>query len=401
MKRVLFVDDEPKVLDGLRRMLRCMRHTWSMEFAEGGAAALEILRTNPADVVVTDMRMPGMDGAAFLREVMVECPSAARIILSGQCDRETVLNTVCLAHQFLTKPSDPVTLKHTVGRACDLRDQLPNERYREIVSCMKALPSDPRLYKDICSELDSSDGSIARIANWIADDVGMAVKILQLVNSSFFGSPQRLYDPARAASLFDLDTLRALFHRTEAFAPFTAVPRLLSPDVLEEHSRQVAALAAEIAKNETQSDAFAEKAYLAGLLHDTGLLLLSEREPESYSRILAKTIERQSAFWDEEYAEMQTTHAAVGAYLLGLWGIDDEIVRAVANHHRPSCSTDTEFTLLTAIHVAEAFSRDACTGMLKQEAWLDEEYLERLGLAHRLPTWEQICQQHSRTGEAP
>ena len=62
MKRILFVDDEPKVLEGIQRMLRPMRHEWDMVFAQSGQEALSILAEQPADVVVSDMRMPRMDG---------------------------------------------------------------------------------------------------------------------------------------------------------------------------------------------------------------------------------------------------------------------------------------------------------------------------------------------------
>ncbi len=183
-----------------------------------------------------------------------------------------------------------------------------------------------------------------------------------------------------------------MFTRTEAFAPFTAELRLLNSDILLEHAQQVAALAVAIVQEETQSDALSEKTYLAGLLHDVGVFALFERYPQYYARILELAVERKSPFWQEEFSVIETTHALVGAYLLGLWGLDDEIVRTVAHHHQPSRSDDTEFTMLTAVHVADALCRDGCTGLLRQQSWLDDVYLERLGLTHRVPVWEAICE---------
>jgi YesN/AraC family two-component response regulator len=83
MKRILFVDDESRVLDGLRRMLYAQRQRWEMEFALGGEAALEACEKGAFDVVVSDMRMPGMDGATLLGHIRDRYPSSARVILSG------------------------------------------------------------------------------------------------------------------------------------------------------------------------------------------------------------------------------------------------------------------------------------------------------------------------------
>jgi len=103
-KRILFVDDEPRILDGLRRMLRPQRRVWSMTFANSGLEAVEELKSNSYDVVVTDMRMPGFDGAAVINYVHEHYPEIVRIVLSGFTELETALRAVPIAHQFLTKP---------------------------------------------------------------------------------------------------------------------------------------------------------------------------------------------------------------------------------------------------------------------------------------------------------
>ena len=90
-RRILFVDDEAKVLDGLRNLLRRQRHEWDMLFALSGAAALEELAKAPVDVIVSDMRMPGMDGAELLTRVRTLYPQTARIVLSGHAERGAIL----------------------------------------------------------------------------------------------------------------------------------------------------------------------------------------------------------------------------------------------------------------------------------------------------------------------
>jgi DNA-binding NtrC family response regulator len=120
--RILFVDDEPKVLEALRRMLRKQRPEWDMEFVSGGSQALEQMARSPFDVVVSDIRMPGMDGTQLLTEIRERYPHTVRIILSGQYDGQALLGAVRVAHHHLNKPCDPDTLTATVQQACRLRD---------------------------------------------------------------------------------------------------------------------------------------------------------------------------------------------------------------------------------------------------------------------------------------
>src|ERR1039457_5287307 len=100
MKNLLFVDDEPRVLQGLQRQLRVMREEWQMDFVESGLKAIEFLARTPVDVLVTDMIMPGMDGAQLLTAVMKRYPNTVRLVLSGHADREAVLRLVGAAHQY-------------------------------------------------------------------------------------------------------------------------------------------------------------------------------------------------------------------------------------------------------------------------------------------------------------
>ncbi|KKK69312.1 hypothetical protein LCGC14_2935290, partial [marine sediment metagenome] len=201
MKRhILFVDDEPKVLQGLQRMLRSLRHDWDMEFVESGPDALDRLAGLPFDVVVSDMRMPGMDGSELLQEIATRYPATVRMILSGQCERNAVLKCVGPTHQFLTKPCDSELLKTTVAKACRLRDHLPDEWIKQVVSSVQSLPSWPSNCSEFTEQLQSPAPSIRRLGEIVSHDPALAAKIVQLVSSGFFGSPQRVGNPAHAVS---------------------------------------------------------------------------------------------------------------------------------------------------------------------------------------------------------
>jgi HD-like signal output (HDOD) protein/CheY-like chemotaxis protein len=392
MRRVLFVDDERKVLDGLRRMLYGLRREWQMDFADGGPQALERLAAAPYDVVVTDMRMPGMDGSELLRQVMLHYPATLRIILSGQCDRHTVLKAVEPTHQFLTKPCDPDTLKSTLLRACQRRDQLTDDRYKRLVSQMISVPSLPSRHDALLAELQSSEPSLIRVSEIIGQDMGMAAKIMQLVSTSFFGTPQPLVHPARAASLFDLETLRALALSTEVFSRLAptdpAVPQL---ERLYGHCVDTAVAAREIAWAECRDAGLADQAYLAGLLHDIGLIVIYHYVPDQLAAILAAARGDAIGIYRAEERLGGQTHAHIGAYLIALWGLPDAVIQAVAFHHAPIRSESRGFTPLTAVHVAGGLDEQHLTGDAGPATPIDSAYLERIGLADRLPRWREIC----------
>ena len=220
VKRVLFVDDEPRLLQGLKRMLRGTRQEWELGFAASGAEALATLEQSPYDIVVSDMRMPGMDGAQLLSEVMRRYPKTVRIILSGQSDEESILRCVGKAHQFLAKPCDPDTLTSTIERASALRELLTSESLTKLISQVESLPSLPSLYMMLLEVLSKPEASLQMVADVISRDVGMMARVLQLVNSAFFGFHQHVSDPGRAVSVLGLKTIGALALSAKIFAEY-------------------------------------------------------------------------------------------------------------------------------------------------------------------------------------
>ena len=391
-KQILFVDDEPKILAGLRRMLHGFRREWEMEFAQSAFEALDRLAASPFDVVVTDMRMPGMDGAQLLEEVIRLYPATVRIILSGQSDLQAVFRCVGPAHQFLTKPCHSETLKSTVAQACRLRDHLVDERQKRMVSRVKSVPSRPSLYAALVAELESAQASIERVAEIVSHDVGMTAKTLQLVSSGFFGTPQRVAGPAQAVNLLGLDIVKPLVFSTEAFSPFDAceAERRLFERLID-HSVAVGRAASEIAVSETEDLVLVGDALLAGLLHDVGASVLAQHLPGRYFSMSGWFEPKRLSFRDVEKEALRATHADVGAYLMALWGLPDTIVEAIAHHHFPRLSSSRVFTPLTAVHVANALLEEQIVDVVGRPSPIDMDYLEQIGLAHRVETWREIC----------
>jgi len=394
-KHILFVDDEPKILRGMRRQLNSMADKWYMAFAESGIDALDILGQSdtPYDVIVTDIRMPGIDGIELLKQVQKKFPHMVRIVLTGQVDRDSVIRAVGLAHQFLVKPCTAKTLQVTLSHAFSLRKLLNSNRLKKLVSQLKTLPSLPTLYKNLLSEIQKSDASVKKIGEIIAQDMSMTAKILQLVNSVFFGLRRHISNPTQAVMLLGLDTVKALVLSVHVFSQFNGVQlKKISLEQLQMHRLTVGAFAKRIAEAEGRDKQVADFAFTAGLLHDIGRLVLATNLPEEYVEALSLEETMKIDLLRAEQMVFEATHAEVGAYLLGIWGLPDEVVEALAFHHNPFENISKDFCALTAVHVANCLAHEsrllASPGNPPQ---INEPYLEQLGYRDRISEWRALC----------
>ncbi|HHN74816.1 MAG TPA: HDOD domain-containing protein [Acidobacteria bacterium] len=385
--RILFVDDEPRILAGLRRMLRARRDEWETAFAESGAEALEILEREPFDVIVSDMRMPGMDGAELLAEVRRRHPEMLRIVLSGHSEIELVLSSVGPSHQYLTKPCDAETLHSTIVRAAALREILADEKLRSIVSRLEHMPSMPKLFSALVEELGKDDASIPQVAALVIQDPAMTAQVLRLVNSAYFGLPREINSAERAVSYLGIGPLSSLVLREGLFAE--ADRALIERFHLEEisrHGNDVASLARRLAKDAGAETIEVEDAFTAGLLHDAGKVILATNLPDRYEKALEQ---RVAGVWSRELEEelVGADHGVVGAYLMSVWGLPSTVVEAIAYHHRPSECRAQGRTTLTWVHVANALVSGRST-----PCHVDTDYLRRLDLASKWERWQELAE---------
>jgi HD-like signal output (HDOD) protein/ActR/RegA family two-component response regulator len=387
-KRILFVDDEPMVLSGLKRSLRPMRGEWEMEFATGGEEALAAIEREKFDIIVTDMRMPGMDGAQLLEEVQKRSPQTLRMVLSGQSDRETILRSVNPAHQFISKPCEGEELKSRLIRAFALKDLLQNPGLRELVSKLDYLPSLPTAFLQLNEELRLPEPSMQRVDELIGADIAMTAKILKLVNSAFFCLPCEISRTSHAVKLLGLDTLRTLVLTAHVFEQFQS-PLLTENDVqqISDQSLAVSSSAKKIALLEHADQHTLDESFTAGLLHDAGKLILASALGEQYGRVLAHSAKAGIGLYAAERELLGCSHAQVAAYLFGLWGLPSTIIEAVAWHHEPAGSLSVKFSPLAAVHVASAYHDEKSSSRLRDRTPIDTAFLAGISCAEREKVW--------------
>ncbi|MDX2111452.1 MAG: response regulator [Verrucomicrobiota bacterium] len=389
--RIIFVDDEPMVLNGIRRLMHRFAEKWEVEYAGSGAEVLQRFQKQPFDVIVADMRMPGMNGAELLNTVMGLYPKTIRFILSGQTDKDLIMRCVGATHQFLAKPCDPAELESTLTRATALEYSMSSSELREIVSRIDNLPAFPLLYKKVMEVLQNPSSSLEDIAELIEQDVAVTAKILKLVNSAFFGIKRHVSGVSEAILYLGLETVRGLLMSIGTFNQFKLQPDQLGfMNALWAHSLDVAILAKRIAETEQVPSAMIESVYTAGLLHDVGKLILITYLPEIHHKVEVYRAENHCSLIEAESRVYRSTHADLGAYLLGLWGLPPPLVEAVLYHHTPSLLAINEFTPLTAVHAANAICGEKRPAASSQTIPVDLAYLKRIHLLEKLPEWRVL-----------
>ncbi len=393
--KILFVDDEGNILQGLRRMLHPMAREWAMEFVQSGQQALDILARDPVDVIVTDMRMPGMDGAELLVRVRESWPQVTRIVLSGHSDQEGVIRSINAAHQYLIKPCEPGLLKSVVTRALRLRGFITSPGLRSLVAKLNHVPSLPSLYSEITAALADKDRSVRDIGDIVARDVGFSIKLLQLVNSAFFGLPRPVSSPGDAAILLGTDLIRALVLGTMVFSTFEEhSPGATGTASLWQHCLRTGSLARKLAGRMRLDRRDVDAAFLSGFVHDIGRLVLQQNLPDDCARCAALAGQQGIPYRDAEVRTFGVAHEVVAASMLGMWGLPDTTVEAVAYLHRPSESPAQTIGPLTAVHLAEFFDQEM-QGASHSTSVLDEAYVANLGLLEQVAAWrgdlESLC----------
>jgi len=359
LKRILFVDDDPNVLTGLRNVLRTKRREWDMVFAIGPDEALAKVAEGPFDVVVSDMRMPRMDGATLLSKVKQIQPKAVRMILSGQTELESVMKSVFIAHMFLSKPCDPALLQQVVDRACRLQAILGSDELRAEAGKVEMLPAAPKTYVALNEALMAPNCSVAAVARIIERDVGLCAKLLQLVNSAFFGLPRKISSLGETVTYLGIVTIKNLALALETFSTAAGSSGLSEAALLDLQSHSL--LTGQIARQiEAKDPKKAEESFLAGVLHEVGWLV---KPTATSGPNPASPVDR----------------TLLGAYLLGLWGLPHPIMEAVAYHKEPHLLAHSAFELVDLIYVADHLATEMAsrTGV---EQKLDLAYLAALGI---------------------
>ncbi|MFK8000344.1 MAG: HDOD domain-containing protein [Polyangiales bacterium] len=322
--RVLFCDDEPRILEALENLLFDAPDDWEFEFAVGGECAIRHLGESFFDVLVTDMCMPTVDGLAVLAAAQDLAPGTVRVVLSGHTTEDAAREAMARVHEFLSKPCKPDELMRVLSRCDELRRNASEQALAKAVGNVGALPSRPETHARVVAMLDKGDG-LDDVATVIAGEMAIATKLLHVANTSFYARGRAVSSVQEAVRRLGSKTVLALVLAVETYERFE-VPIWLNLENMHAHSQEVGMLAAQLVPRELQPAAL-----LAGLLHDVGVLLMAAYFPEQAERAHSEGLANSHL----EHASLGFGHGALGGHLLRLWNIGDDIALAVEQHHHP------------------------------------------------------------------
>ncbi|MCB2109334.1 MAG: HDOD domain-containing protein [Rhodobacteraceae bacterium] len=389
--KILFVDDEDNVLRGLARMLRTRRDAWDMSFVNSGQAALDFLEKNKVEVVVSDMRMPGMNGAELLNKVRERWPDTIRIVLSGFAERESILKTIGPSHRYLAKPCTEQVLTEAITHSLKLRKQLQAETLRKAITGLTHIPTLPDVYARVLRELSDELASAESLAEIVEKDVSISAQLMKLTNSAYFSLQRPCTTVKQAINFIGFENVRATVLLAGVFEQFRSIAPTLVQVVerLTRRSIGIATLAQAIARNDGASQEIADQSFCAGVLAHLGTIVLIANQPKQFVDAMSKADTARGSWLDTEYEMFGATHAQIGGYILGLWGFSDGVVEAVTYHHNPSALTSAAAPILTAVHVAQYMTRLKATG----HGELDQAYLSASGQTERLKSWQSVFEE--------
>jgi putative nucleotidyltransferase with HDIG domain len=396
--RIVFVEPRTDVLHAFERLLKQDAVRWRLVFVHTFEQAFAAMEAAPADVVVASIDAGRSDDIVALERLKASHPTTVRLVFGAPALRENVVRVAPLCHQYLVKPFDVLKLHDRLDRALAMRDLLAQPALRAAVGDTESLPSPPPVLIELRAALDARGTNAATVARIVEQDPALAAKLLQLANSAFFGTTRKyaagtVVNIEEAVIMLGMATIEQLALLTGLFVAFEGEEETLglSPSGLRRHTT----LVAEIAGNLMTSRRFAEEAFIGGLLHDVGKLVLAARFSDSYRHIAPRARRNRLPVWRVETEEYGASHAEVGAYLLGCWGLPRIVVEGVAYHHRPSLLGRTHFDPVGAVHVAEALvqemdapANDPAHG---SDMELDAAYLDATDTLSRMRVFRDIA----------
>ena len=393
---IVFVDDQNNILQGFRRSLRNLENEWDIHYSIGGKETLRLMETTPIDIIVSDTNMPGMRGTELLKEVQSLYPRTTRLVPSGGGSRSDDISILLrTSHQFFSKPFDIDKLKSTVDRLLALREKVGDQKLVELVAGISKLPCAPHIYEAFKKERDGSSADLDVMGGYIAQDPGLTAKMLQSLNSTYFGVNKAGIHPFKAAQSMGPGTINYLFDEDNHF--HTIEKSHPNHDFLAQVYKQslhAALLLEALASAENLSESLKNISYTAGMLSNVGAIILACGQPEAYAK-LTPEFKSPAQQMQLESKTFGASSANVGAYFLGLWGFPEAICTATGHCQSPETAPQQALDLTALLHVAQALAR--ADDLETQKSFLSMPYLEKIGAADKLQKWHDLDKNEIRS----
>lgn len=352
---IVFVDDEESILASLRSLFRKQRA--GAHYFTNGADALEFIRKHPVDLIVSDMRMPVMNGTEFLRQAAAISPESFRIILSGYEDKQTILQALNdgIAREFILKPWEDRPLQETVESLLGMIAQIHMRKLERLLTQFTDLPSSSMFQHDLKDLLRSDTMPITDLVERIENNPAILAKVLRVANSVFTGSHSHIEDIREAVLFIGMDHISGLILSIETYdqmirqfpdADAAAVDEIWNTALVRAHIARTLA-------QKTGASQPSHTVYIASLLQDIGTVIYMLTSPAEYRRFRSLSAGADS-LQELEQRIFGGSHPSAGALLLRIWNFPETIIALVEQHHQEHTGNDTALQMLQAADVLAA-----------------------------------------------
>jgi response regulator RpfG family c-di-GMP phosphodiesterase len=331
--KILFVDDEENILSSLKRGF--LFSPFEVLTANNPKQALELLAQERIDVVISDFRMPEMDGMQFLKSVKEKFPSVVRIIISGYIDRNILIRSLTngWASTFFTKPWDNKTLEKKILRILKSKREIKEDVFT-IINNAYDLPTCSMEYNKLFPLMEKKQVT-AELVTIIRADPVLSIKVLHIANSIFLGE-REVISVKEALELLHPSILNEIFISTKH------VRDLKWPEINIKILKDIYINSILIQKYALQLYNYKfgqpdiKNLPTLGIIHDIGKIVQLVYFPNQFSKALAYSSEHPEKSFTRCEAELDfkdATHAIIGRFFLDLLNLPDSILKTISIMH--------------------------------------------------------------------
>ncbi len=326
------------------------------------------------------------------KKAMTMQPRAVRILLPGMPLSSTQTNrSQDLVHRIYSEQNSIPEIAADTEYLVRISRLIHKKPTRDYILSLGQLPSPPAVYRELNRALNSENSNAEQISDIIGQDPALAAKVLRVVNSAYFGIDRQISSIRESVTMLGIRTLRglALSGHLMSLYPQHRNWSYFSFEELNRRAAMVARLAQYICREMKTSQAVQDQAFVGGLLHDLGLLVLASKDPQSYRKVMVLSAQKELPLCSVEKKMLGLFHGEVGAFLLAHWNLPAPIVEAVLLHHTPQLSVSSEFSPLAAVHIADSLLPQPETEIgANLSNRLMHDYLKRIGVADRVAQWQ-------------
>lgn len=390
MKRMLVVNSGGRDFLLFDHFAAEFSEEWAIEHVINCNEVDSLLSKNEFDVVVAVVNDDVELIINLFSELKKTNPKILRFVLTNQVSERKVINALDAISAYFNQEIKALELYSSLERNLMIEDIVNAEKFLSSHGISDSLPSMPSLYADLIELLNTEEASIKEISALMKRDPAMTTKLIQLVNSSFFGLRRAIVSAEDAAVMIGIEPIKALVLSEQSFKlfknrkiPSTYVQRLWN------HSTMVAAFSRCIARYEGADKYDADTAFTAGMIHDIGKLIMLEYLPDDCLEYAGALTEDTYESLDVERMVFGTTHPNVAGLLLSKWGFTNNLLEPVIFHHKPLW-LHKEFSPLQAVFAADCFYHEFF-GHGDESSRLGTVYNDCHSIQNKAHKWKDAC----------